>query len=70
MSTAQCSAIVNAMNAKGYSYDKLAGQVGMPQQRVVDVLTGKAKPTQQEFGSIASALGLSNNTVHAAKVTV
>lgn len=45
---------------KGISYGQLAGSIGLQEQRVIDICTGNAKPTESEFKSLASALGLSD----------
>ncbi|KAF8548734.1 hypothetical protein OG21DRAFT_1500853 [Imleria badia] len=66
--TGQCSAITNALTAKGYDNAKLASEAGLSKQRVDEILAGSPKPTQQEFSSIARVLGLNPNTPHAAQV--
>ncbi|KAH7926577.1 hypothetical protein BV22DRAFT_1008710 [Leucogyrophana mollusca] len=70
----QCSAIASAMGRKNISYGQLASQIGAPEQRVVDICTGKVTPTSGEFSSISRVLGIANvgvlRTVHVACLTL
>ncbi|KAI9511980.1 hypothetical protein F5148DRAFT_1166626 [Russula earlei] len=59
-SNVQCTALNNAIRAKGYTHSQLADRVGSTPERVTDILSGQAKPTQQEFDSLARTLGVTN----------
>ncbi|EPT04830.1 hypothetical protein FOMPIDRAFT_1027575 [Fomitopsis schrenkii] len=54
----QCSALAAAKDKKGLSYTQIAQQIGISEQRVVDICTGAAVPTTGEFNSLASALDI------------
>ncbi|XP_006456194.1 hypothetical protein AGABI2DRAFT_211033 [Agaricus bisporus var. bisporus H97] len=56
----KCTAIANALKNSGLSYGQLANQVGVTEQRVIDICTGNAKPTDVEFSSLGKALGLTD----------
>ncbi|KAF5309871.1 hypothetical protein D9619_010365 [Psilocybe cf. subviscida] len=54
----KCAALAAAMQKKGMTYSSLAAAIGKPEQHVVDVLTGSARPTEAEFNALANALGV------------
>ncbi|KAK7454027.1 hypothetical protein VKT23_011538 [Stygiomarasmius scandens] len=56
----RCSALSNAMKAKGMSYASLAQAIKQPEQHVVDICTGTKRPTDAEFNALAGALGITN----------
>ncbi|KIJ62287.1 hypothetical protein HYDPIDRAFT_94848 [Hydnomerulius pinastri MD-312] len=56
----QCSAVSSAMQRQGLSYSQLASKVGTSEARVQEICTGTVHPTQNEFNSLAQALGISN----------
>ncbi|KAN0082532.1 hypothetical protein V8E55_008327 [Tylopilus felleus] len=58
---AQCSALNSALHAKGFNNAELANKTGLGSQRVNDILDGKAKPTQEEFNTIAGVLGITGS---------
>ncbi|KAI0277070.1 hypothetical protein BGY98DRAFT_1097721 [Russula aff. rugulosa BPL654] len=53
-----CSALNNAIRAKGYTYPQIAQSVGTDEKRVRDIVSGSVRPTQQEFERLASSLGI------------
>ncbi|KAF8132531.1 hypothetical protein EV363DRAFT_1398135 [Boletus edulis] len=67
--TAQCTAITNAMSSKGYDTARLAKQTGLTTDRIDAILSGSSKPSQQEFKSIGSVLGISSDASHVAQVS-
>ncbi|KZT70637.1 hypothetical protein DAEQUDRAFT_667449 [Daedalea quercina L-15889] len=54
----QCSALAAAKDKKGLSYSQIAQQIGISEQRVIDICTGAVVPTTGEFNSLASALDI------------
>ncbi|KAK0495759.1 hypothetical protein EDD18DRAFT_1170609 [Armillaria luteobubalina] len=56
----QCAALAAAKEKKGVSYATIASQIGQSEQHVIDICTGKAKPTSNEFNAIAQVLGISS----------
>ncbi|KAF8815559.1 hypothetical protein BYT27DRAFT_7128904 [Phlegmacium glaucopus] len=60
----RCAALAAAKAKKGLSYAQIANTIGSPEQRVIDVCTGNAKPTEAEFKSLANALGITDNVAH------
>ncbi|KAF5354319.1 hypothetical protein D9756_007060 [Leucocoprinus leucothites] len=60
----KCSAVAGALQRSGLTYAALAGKVGAPEQRVIDICTGADTPTDAEFKSLASALGIVDNVPH------
>ncbi|KAK0216872.1 hypothetical protein IW262DRAFT_153328 [Armillaria fumosa] len=58
----QCAALAAAKEKKGVSYAAIASQIGDSEQRVIDICTGKAKPTSTEFNAIAQVLGISSSS--------
>ncbi|PPQ66917.1 hypothetical protein CVT26_010006 [Gymnopilus dilepis] len=56
----RCTALSNVMKKQGVTYAQIATKIGSSEQHVIDVLTGSSRPTDAEFKSIASALGLSD----------
>ncbi|KAF9025230.1 hypothetical protein BDZ89DRAFT_86778 [Hymenopellis radicata] len=44
----------------GLSYAAIAEKIGDSEQRVVEICTGKARPTEAEFNKLAQALGIAN----------
>ncbi|KAI0266364.1 hypothetical protein BC834DRAFT_969404 [Gloeopeniophorella convolvens] len=65
----QCSALNAAINRQGVTYAQLAQRVGVSEQRVIDVVTGKDVATTTEFNALASALGITNAPHDAAHAT-
>ncbi|KAH9476144.1 hypothetical protein JR316_0011715 [Psilocybe cubensis] len=59
----QCAALAAAKEKKGYSYGQIASGIGASEQRVIDIVTGAAKPTEAEFNAIANVLGVSSSAV-------
>ncbi|EEB91297.1 hypothetical protein MPER_10368 [Moniliophthora perniciosa FA553] len=53
-----------AKTKKGWSYAQIADKIGQSEQHVVDVCTGKSKPTQAEFNALAQALGITDQPPH------
>ncbi|KAN0125850.1 hypothetical protein V8E52_001057 [Russula decolorans] len=60
----QCTALNNAIKAKGYSLPQVAQNVGSSEQRVRDIVSGRERPTQQEFNKLATSLGIANQAPH------
>ncbi|KAK0475827.1 hypothetical protein IW261DRAFT_1567615 [Armillaria novae-zelandiae] len=58
----QCAALAAAKEKKGVSYATIASQIGDSEQRVIDICTGKVKPTSTEFNAIAQVLGISSTS--------
>ncbi|KAF5360313.1 hypothetical protein D9758_009127 [Tetrapyrgos nigripes] len=56
----RCTALANAMKAKGKSYADLATAIGKSEQHVIEICTGTARPTDTEFNTLAQVLGISN----------
>ncbi|THU82278.1 hypothetical protein K435DRAFT_967057 [Dendrothele bispora CBS 962.96] len=56
----RCSALSNAMKAKGKSYADIAKAINQSEQHVIDICTGSKRPTDAEFNALASALGITN----------
>ncbi|KAF9813466.1 hypothetical protein IEO21_05573 [Rhodonia placenta] len=54
----QCSALAAAKDKKGLSYAQIASQLGLSEQRVIDICTGAAVPSTGEFNSLASVLDI------------
>jgi len=60
----QCVALANAKEKKGWSYAQIAKQIGKSEQHVIDVCTGKATPTKQEFDDLAAVLDIKDVAPH------
>ncbi|KAF8915685.1 hypothetical protein CPB85DRAFT_1292826 [Mucidula mucida] len=56
----QCAALAAAKEKTGLSYSAIAEKIGDSEQRVIEICTGKARPTETEFNRLAQALGISN----------
>ncbi|KAI9063661.1 hypothetical protein FKP32DRAFT_1676350 [Trametes sanguinea] len=66
----QCAALAAAKEKKGMSYAQIAQQIGKPEQHVIDICTGAATPTTDEFNALARVLGITSAPPHdAAHVT-
>lgn len=59
-----CTALNNAIRAKGLNYSQLAMRTTLSEGRIGDICSGKAKPSTQEFNALAYALGI-NPPAHA-----
>ncbi|EUC56661.1 DNA-binding helix turn-helix protein [Rhizoctonia solani AG-3 Rhs1AP] len=64
MSEHACSHLVDAMNKKGWDYQKVATELGLSEEHIKDVFTGKSKPTPVEFNAILKVLGVNENPPH------
>ncbi|GAB1526067.1 hypothetical protein RhiTH_009233 [Rhizoctonia solani] len=53
-----CSHLVEAMNNKSWDYNKVATELGLSEEHIKDVFTGKTKPTPVEFNAILKVLGI------------
>ncbi|KII85526.1 hypothetical protein PLICRDRAFT_44839 [Plicaturopsis crispa FD-325 SS-3] len=60
----QCSALAAAKEKKGYSYSQIAAKIGKSEQHVIDVCTGAARPTPDEFNALARALDITAPVPH------
>ncbi|KAF9456310.1 hypothetical protein BDZ94DRAFT_1315270 [Collybia nuda] len=64
-----CSAVASAKEKSGLSYAQIAQRIGNSEQHVIDVCTGKTRPTTAEFDALAKALGITSGvpatTAHA-----
>jgi len=64
----QCAALAAAKERTGLSYSQIAQRVGSSEQRIIDICTGVAAPTEAEFQAITVALGIQdkapNNKAH------
>ncbi|KDR79218.1 hypothetical protein GALMADRAFT_62971 [Galerina marginata CBS 339.88] len=60
----QCAALAAAKEKKGLSYAQIASGIGKSEQHVIDIVTGKTKPTEAEFNAIASVLGITSSVPH------
>ncbi|OBZ78381.1 hypothetical protein A0H81_01980 [Grifola frondosa] len=60
----QCSALAAAKEKKGMSYADIASKLGKSEQHVIDVCTGAATPTQDEFNALAAVLGITSAAPH------
>ncbi|TFL03114.1 hypothetical protein BDV98DRAFT_603428 [Pterulicium gracile] len=52
----QCTALAAAKEKKGLSYEEIAAKIGKDKDHVINVCTGKVKPTEDEFNALAVAL--------------
>ncbi|KAI0001148.1 hypothetical protein BJV77DRAFT_262584 [Russula vinacea] len=59
-SDVQCTALSNAIARQGVSYAQIAMRVGTTEKRIIDIVSGKERPTQQEFNKLATSLGITN----------
>jgi len=57
-SNPQCVALAAAKEKKGATYKQIASGIGSTEQRVIDVCTGKATPTKDEFSKLAVYLDI------------
>ncbi|CUA76382.1 hypothetical protein RSOLAG22IIIB_06246 [Rhizoctonia solani] len=64
MSEHACSHLVDAMNKKGWDYQKVATELGSSEEHVKEVFTGKTKPDEDEFNKILKVLGISEQPPH------
>ncbi|KAF9562084.1 hypothetical protein CPC08DRAFT_688188 [Agrocybe pediades] len=60
----QCAALAAAKEKKGMSYGQIASGMGVSEQRVIDIVTGKDHPTEAEFKKIAGVLGIADTVPH------
>jgi len=65
----QCAALAAAKSRAGLSYSQIAQKVRTSEQRIIDICTGAAVPTDAEFQAITVALGIQdtkapNNKAH------
>ncbi|KAI0821530.1 hypothetical protein BC629DRAFT_1587781 [Irpex lacteus] len=66
----QCAALAAAKERKGLSYGDIASKLGKSEQHVIDVCTGAATPTTDEFNALARVLDIKESPPHdAAHVT-
>ncbi|KAL5505084.1 hypothetical protein ACEPAF_6030 [Sanghuangporus sanghuang] len=59
-----CSALAAAKDKKGLSYAQIASALGEPEQHVIDVCTGKKRPTDAEFDALALVLDIKERPPH------
>ncbi|KAH7338956.1 hypothetical protein B0J17DRAFT_659296 [Rhizoctonia solani] len=52
------------MNKKGWDYQKVATELGLSEDHVKDVFTGKTKPTPVEFNAILGVLKINEEPPH------
>ncbi|CAE6387004.1 hypothetical protein RSOLAG1IB_07609 [Rhizoctonia solani AG-1 IB] len=64
MSDHACSHLVEAMNKKGWDYNKVATELSIPEERIKDIFTGKEKATPVEFNAILGALKITDDPPH------
>ncbi|CAE6440949.1 unnamed protein product [Rhizoctonia solani] len=67
MSEHACSHLVDAMNKKGWDYNKVATELGLSEDHIKDIFTGKTKPTPLESNAILGALKISEQPPHDGK---
>ncbi|KAI0323755.1 hypothetical protein GY45DRAFT_1376092 [Cubamyces sp. BRFM 1775] len=60
----QCAALAAAMQKQGLSYAQVAQKIGKSEQHVIDICTGAATPTTDEFNALARALGITSAPPH------
>jgi len=63
-SNPQCAALAAAKDRTGKSYDQIAQEVKTSKQRIIDICTGAAVPTEAEFRAITVALGIQDKAPH------
>ncbi|KAF9061123.1 hypothetical protein BDP27DRAFT_1338607 [Rhodocollybia butyracea] len=56
----QCAALNAAKARTGMSYGQIASQIGQSEQHVIDICTGKSKPTTSEFNALARVLNITS----------
>ncbi|KAF8483571.1 hypothetical protein DFH94DRAFT_843192 [Russula ochroleuca] len=56
----QCTALKSAIERQKVSYKQIAKNVGTTESRIIDIVSGRERPTQQEFNRLATALGIAN----------
>jgi len=54
----QCAALSAAKERTGLSYSQIAQKVNTSEQRIIDICTGAAVPTDAEFQAITVTLGI------------
>ncbi|PAV18015.1 hypothetical protein PNOK_0650100 [Pyrrhoderma noxium] len=59
-----CTALAAAKERKGLSYSEIASALGRDEQHVIDVCTGKSKPTDSEFSALARVLDITSQPAH------
>ncbi|KAJ1302778.1 hypothetical protein OPQ81_003086 [Rhizoctonia solani] len=64
MSDHACDRLVNAMKEKGWDYNKVAAELGLSEEHIKDIFTGKTKPTPMEFNAILQVLGINEEPPH------
>ncbi|RDB26182.1 hypothetical protein Hypma_006097 [Hypsizygus marmoreus] len=60
----QCTALAAAKDKSGLSYADIGAKIGKSEQHVIDICTGKAKPTTSEFDALAKALNIKSSVPH------
>ncbi|KAF8504518.1 hypothetical protein F5888DRAFT_1656379 [Russula emetica] len=58
-----CTALSNAIKAKGHTHSQIAQKVGSTEQRIRDIVGGRERPTQQEFDKLARSLGITSQSI-------
>ncbi|CAE6406908.1 unnamed protein product [Rhizoctonia solani] len=64
MSDNACSHLVEAMNKKGWDYNKVATELGLSEEHIKDIFTGKTKPTPVELNAILGVLKITEDPPH------
>ncbi|KAG8740005.1 hypothetical protein FRC10_004845 [Ceratobasidium sp. 414] len=59
-----CKALAAAKDKKGWDYKTIAEKLGEPENRVIDIFTGKAKASEKEFDEIAKVLDIKEKLPH------
>jgi len=54
----QCASLAAAKERAGLSYSQIAERVKTSEQRIIDICTGAAVPTNAEFQAITVVLGV------------
>ncbi|KAJ7778682.1 hypothetical protein DFH07DRAFT_795573 [Mycena maculata] len=67
----QCAALAAAKARTGLSYADIAARIDKTEQHVIDICTGKQRPTSSEFNELARVLGIQDappaTSAHATK---
>ncbi|CAE6535394.1 unnamed protein product [Rhizoctonia solani] len=64
MSDHACSHLVEAMNKKGWDYQRVASELNVPVEQVEAWFTGKEKPDPVQFNAILGVLKISDEPPH------
>ncbi|KIY47759.1 hypothetical protein FISHEDRAFT_59374 [Fistulina hepatica ATCC 64428] len=59
-----CPALAAAMYKTGTTFSQIAVKIREDEQHVIDVCTGKCRPTAAEFTALASALNITSPLPH------